>query len=227
MHRERETHTHTHTHTHRRVDVSGVLPIQYMYTQFTSSRSLTLVSTSGGSRDSGRTGGSLGGGGGLSASSVASRVGRPLKEVSTCESAGAAGSNTGTVMPPTPMGTDRFEAVVEELSDKRVLAGLDERVSFDFLSFFSGFIFACLTRGDTPEPASSFFPDLLGVLNKAACLAFFSFWLHVEYAAVREFGAAQLQGHSPSKDFLMAHVLFELWFLLLLQYKISLSTIVT
>lgn len=77
-------------------------------------------------------------------------------------------------MPPTPMGTAKFEAVVE-LSDERDLAGLDEKASFDFLSFFSGFIFACLTRGDTPWPASSFFPDLLGVLNKAACFAFFSF----------------------------------------------------
>ena len=82
-------------------------------------------------------------------------------------------------MPPTPMGTARFEAVVELSDDERDVAGLDEKVSFDFLSFFSGLTFACLTRGDTPEPASSFFPDLLGVLNRAACFAFFSFWLHV------------------------------------------------
>lgn len=83
-------------------------------------------------------------------------------------------------MPPTPIGTAGFEEVMEELSNERDLAGLDERVSFDFLSFFSDLIFVCLTRGDTPELASSFFPDLLGVLNRAACFAFFSFWLHVK-----------------------------------------------
>ena len=72
------------------------------------------------------------------------------------------------------MGTARVEAVVEP-SSAMDLARLDERDSFDFLSFFSGLSFVCLTRGDTPWPARSFFPDLLGDLWKAACFAFFSF----------------------------------------------------